>query len=549
MPAIALIAVIASQFTSGALATSSIGRSYAAIAWRADGGWKKDRLFQILAIIALITHTVIYLGSAVGYQPDSGGYVMNAIMIKDGFDFSGLGHTRTPGYPIFLSAIFALAGPNSTDILLLAQHALAIPAILAIYFIGIELFSDRVMAFASAFLSTFSLQTWSYANYPMTELLFTVLLIFAIYYMLRYVNTWQGRYLIIAMILIGITTNVRGTVSHFATLLALITIARIALDRAHILKRLKLLFASLALYAFFAFPWMAYNYMHHGFWGMSNYFGINLYSRVVEYEKTIDYDSPSIQKIREAFAEDLKTQAGTPHYEKMKQLGYMDYYYAPDSWKHHWPAFAAYRRATNSGLRETDEIMLKASIDCMKKYPDEYILNTYKYVYSLLTGAYEPTFLYLPAIPSGMEKTYPYAVMLDARGVNENIFAASLPAQAKDYLKPNIPKNSFSYYYAVIVNTYFTAITDKRMVITGLAFFIVGCSAFLLKSVAGSRRLVMFIYFSITMYLLVVPMLFVPGTVRMRLPADPLLTMIYVQGFISIVIAISGTLYTMIKRR
>ena len=86
-----------------------------------------------------------------------------------------------------------------------------------------------------------------------------------------------------------------------------------------------------------------------------------------------------------------------------------------------------------------------------------------------------------------------------------------------------------TFFYAHMVNIYYAWITKNKGGFIFL-FLILGLSTSLYYIFRNNNGLAWFTFIGIVCYNVALPMLFVPGTHRMRVPIDPFLIIIYILG-------------------
>ncbi|MEW5758316.1 MAG: glycosyltransferase family 39 protein [Candidatus Omnitrophota bacterium] len=492
--------------------------------------------FYFLLAVAILTQTIIFLGTTIMVFSDSGTYVVAAVRIKDFFDFSSLSINRTPGYPLLLVGLLKIFPENFTFALRFTQHLMAVIIILMVYFISFLLFKDRLKSLLCGLLSCFSLQIWSYANYVMTELFYSFILAFIIYFYMQYAETKKYKFLLFSFVFTGFATNIRPIAQLLVVFLCvLFTIFLLNKKNANKLKSTFLFLIGAVFYLSSILPWMIYNSKHNGFFAMTKCVGLNLYSRVVEYEKIVDYDSVYIKDIKESFERNIAFRKEKEGLEQRKSWKYYDYYFGPDAWKRHIPAFCSYFQDKKIKLAaDVDDVLLRASLDCIKKYPFEYFKNTFRYVV-LMQLVVEPTVLYIPGLRSYNTGKYPYKGLLDAEKAHRDVLDVWVHDPTKRYVKFNAKPNIFTKIYAYIASTYYYFIMSDNKKILFFLFLIIGFCVSIINIFKSPNKLVWFIFSGIIIYNLIIPMLFVPGTYRMRIPIDPFMVIFYFLGFLTLI--------------
>lgn len=145
-------------------------------------------LFISLLIIKLLSLIALDIDNSRFFASDSYQYIESAKTI---IQFGTFSHSleqpeipeliRTPGYPIFIAAIFSIFGQN-VKILILFQIILSIFSILIFYKILIELFHSQRIALFGSLIFFCDPISYSLNYYVLTETLFQFLIISFIYF-------------------------------------------------------------------------------------------------------------------------------------------------------------------------------------------------------------------------------------------------------------------------------------------------------------------------------------------------------------------------------
>jgi hypothetical protein len=209
------------------------------VAWTDQGGYR------------MLAHGIVTSGQFTRY-PDSPSFVPEAI--------------RTPGYPMFVAAVYGLFGESQLAVALL--QALVFAALcLAVYALARQVASVRTSLAAAAL-------TAAYPTFPyfsalvLTELWTTFVMTCAMLCSLRAVRTMRITWFAAAGALIGLTALTRPGFFLLPAFLALPAALHIWQSNA----RARTAAGWMVLVAAFAVlmaPWFAYNYRHFGQWTLS----------------------------------------------------------------------------------------------------------------------------------------------------------------------------------------------------------------------------------------------------------------------------------------
>jgi 4-amino-4-deoxy-L-arabinose transferase-like glycosyltransferase len=180
---------------------------------------------------------------------------------------------RTPVYPVMLAGVFAVAG-HSPAAAILFQILLGSVTALLTYGLSRELgLSARVGILAALIVALDPLSIMT-ANYLLTETLFTLLLVGSVWAMVRYWNTGDSRWLLLATILVALTSLTRP-ISQFLPL-ALLPLFVLAARKG----RRRTLLAAGAVFAVLSlaltYTWAYRNYRQTGLFTLSTISDTNL---------------------------------------------------------------------------------------------------------------------------------------------------------------------------------------------------------------------------------------------------------------------------------
>jgi hypothetical protein len=251
--------------------------------------WLRDH-FYLASVIVLIASLVprLFLTLAADpldlVVPDSGTYFDPAMNLLEHGAF--LRHqmpevSRTPGYPVFLSAIMLLTGKSLDDedlgTVLVVQTIILSWSVVFLYWLARRILPP-VMALIGALLAAFSPWGAVRAGYPLTEGLFLlnlVLLFFVMYLVVEHTTKLSA--VLLGGAFVGLLTSAAVFVRPIWPLVPLVAIALFLLcgdkrQRTWILVAVMLVCAATPLYL-----WKARNLREAQFDGLSIGLGINAY--------------------------------------------------------------------------------------------------------------------------------------------------------------------------------------------------------------------------------------------------------------------------------
>lgn len=201
---------------------------------------------------------------------DSMGYHQLALCIRDHFSFCGDAF-RTPGYPFFVSIIYALFGSQPYTAIF-AQIFLNLLSIVLMYKIGETLFSEKA-GFVAAVLFSLDLHHTIFIYYILTETIYTTVFLAGLYCYIKGIQQHRVKFFLMAGLIYGCSTLIRPISQYYIGGILLFTLL-------WYLKEWKkgLRFATLLAVAYFAAvaPWCLRNYTEYGHFALSNIKGYNL---------------------------------------------------------------------------------------------------------------------------------------------------------------------------------------------------------------------------------------------------------------------------------
>ena len=146
---------------------------------------------------------------------------------------------RTPGYPFFLAAVYGIF-PNTAFFVVLLQMALDIGIVILLFFFGKALV-NRTAGVIAALLYALNIHQILFATQILTELLFTTILLLALFSFLLFLKNGRGRILFSSALCFGIAIMIRP----IALLLPVIPLVFLAKQKVAL--RLIMLFALIVI--------------------------------------------------------------------------------------------------------------------------------------------------------------------------------------------------------------------------------------------------------------------------------------------------------------
>lgn len=203
-------------------------------------------------------------------QFDALGYHNLALCIKNNFTFCGDAF-RTPGYPFFVSIIYAVFGSQPYTAIF-TQIFLNLLSIVLLYKIGVELFSEKA-GFIAAILFSIDLHHTIFIYYILTETIYTTVFLAALLFYVKAIKTSRFKFFILTGFIYGISTLIRPISQYYIGGIFLFTLLWYFKEWKNGIK-----FSVILLSAYFiaVAPWCLRNYSEYGHFALSNIKGYNL---------------------------------------------------------------------------------------------------------------------------------------------------------------------------------------------------------------------------------------------------------------------------------
>lgn len=331
--------------------------------------------------VALAINAFSFAASQLWVSPDASYYVELAGGLADHADFrSQLFLIRPPGYPFFLAAMFLFFGSASPVAIMVAQHLMVVGVAYLITLIAWRMTQNTAGALASGLMASVSLQLITYANLVMTEVPFTLALVWAVYYLIVYHQSGRLSALAMASLLTGISYLFRPI--GMALLPVCVGAALYELIRSNGVRRFfaglierqgfrnisrRIIFAT-APACFVVLPCMAQNQLIHGGDLSTRCADLALYFRIVYMDKLDSNSSAALNDIRTVVQE-------------ARDKGLI----IPDADYRLWgPVWQAYEKVRGVGLADSSRIMGRAARDLIAEHPTAVALGTVRYSFWMI---------------------------------------------------------------------------------------------------------------------------------------------------------------------
>src|SRR5262249_27173365 len=165
-----------------------------------------------------------------------------------------------------------------------------------------------------------------------------------------------------------------------ALVVATAWLARRRFDWPRPTRQLAALGGCLALVAVCVTPAIYFNHKNERFWGLTNYLGINLYARVVDYDNVHDPDGPAMKRIMDIWekhaAHDCPASDNAAPEETPGQPG----------WRYHWSCMFLLLGEGGLSRMEADRLMKSAALEGIRKDTTGYVIRTFKNLVAVLAA-------------------------------------------------------------------------------------------------------------------------------------------------------------------
>lgn len=270
---------------------------------------KRKKSCRALWIILVVYAVLLALFTVVNYDHlieayDTQSYVIVAENLLSGNGFSdadGLPDGfRTPGYPLFLAAVF-LCGGNILAVVIL-QLCLAVFSLYLVYRICILMGVKEKYALACTALFLFDLSLYIYGATAISDAYFYFMLVISTYFLARHLNEKKFWYFILFAVMLNYALAVRPILMYYNGLVCLFVLILCFFKKASF----KHLAVFVLLFSVVFCGWSLRNYLTGGVFEMSNVRNYNM----TQYDGAFlrsDIEGISLSEARDAFDEEFNS--------------------------------------------------------------------------------------------------------------------------------------------------------------------------------------------------------------------------------------------------
>jgi len=346
------------------------------------------RVVWIVGVVALSTNLASLLSSQLWVYPDSIDYIQLAGGIADRFDLTNeLFLVRTPGYPVFLAAIFWMFGGWSPSAILIAQHVMAVATALLTAAIAWRLTSRRSVAVIAGILCACSLQVLAYANMVLTETPYTLTLVASVYCLVRYHQSEELRWLILASLLAGMGYLLRPVALYLVAVSSAAALLHVWKTRERRLPRLAVeLGWAIVPTLMVASPWIVISAVSHRSLQATRCLDYVFYIRPVTFDGLDSTQSAAMRDIHQVV-------------DEAKRDGYIA---SNADFRDRATVIKAYRAVRNASFTESSKMLGQAGRDIMLENPWFITLGTFKYAAWMLLSP-DPVYRFQPGGTPGRD--------------------------------------------------------------------------------------------------------------------------------------------------
>ena len=269
-------------------------------------GYFRKSIFIVGLIIAVALS--IRLCFFICYKPWDSTVVSNNVLVSDAGEYHELACSilrdksfdafdtffflRPPGYPIFLAAVYLIAG-NLPWAAMIANIILDILTMFVVYLVAIELFGSTRLARIAALLYAVSFWSSILITKLLSEIPFTLVFILSIYVFIKALKTNRLLLYGIAGLLLGVSALIRPVTLFFPIIFVVV----ILFQKRRLRSRLSGAVVVLLVFMAVLSPWQLRNLRVFGNYALTNIGGINLCRDCVATVKA-DEEGSSLDKAR-----------------------------------------------------------------------------------------------------------------------------------------------------------------------------------------------------------------------------------------------------------
>jgi hypothetical protein len=337
----------------------------------------------VVAATALLVHGVCIAASQCWVYPDSIDYIQLAGGIADRFDLTDeLYLVRTPGYPLFLAGLFVLAGEHSPLAIVISQHVMMLATALLVAAIGWRVTASTCAALAAGCLCASSLQLLAYANLVLTEAPYTLVLVTAIYSLVRFIQEEKWRWLALASLLAGVAYLLRPIGLYLLPVCGVLALRQVWVARnSDPLWRSMLAgaMASAIPAVLLAAPWMIVSAYAHKSLQATRCLDYVYYFRAATLEGLDSTQSETMVDIHRVIAE-------------ARASGRLN---SDADYRDRATVIKAYQAVRGLSFADSSAILGRAGRDLMREHPWEMLVGTLRYAVWLLLSP-DPVYRFQP---------------------------------------------------------------------------------------------------------------------------------------------------------
>jgi hypothetical protein len=321
---------------------------------------------------ALVAHGLALLAQPLMLYPDSADFMGRAYCGLIGGTVWRGDYQFLPGYPYFLYTLARwLPWPINTP-LRLSQHGCLIISHLCAFGIVRTLTQSRTFAVIVSLSGLTNLGFLALGNQMISEPLYSAAVSITALLLCNYAVQPRPVFLLGAGLTIGLAALVRATGVYMACL-PILLVAAIIWKQHHRLRQLAALAGCLAIIAACISPVLIYNRARMHYWGLTHYLGVNLYARVIEYDKAFDPDAPAMQQILGMW--------------EHRQARLSDNA-APPAWRSHWSCTHLVMEEGGLNEAQADDLLRQAALEGIRKYPLDYLKRSANNLVDALAADY-----------------------------------------------------------------------------------------------------------------------------------------------------------------
>jgi hypothetical protein len=345
----------------------------------------------IVLSAAIVAHGLALLAQPLMLYPDSADFMGRAYSGLNGGKVWRGDYQFLPGYPYFLYALARwLPWPINTPVRL-SQHACLITSHLCAFGIVRTLTRSRTFALVVAISGLTNLGFLVLGNQMISEPLYSAAVSVTALLLCKYAVQPRPRFLLAAGLSIGLAALVRATGVYMACL-PILLVGAVIWKVQRRFRQLCALAGCLSLIAACIAPVLYHNHTRMHYRGLTHYLGINLYARVIEYDKAYDPDAPAMRQILAMW------------YERQERLGEKA---EPPAWLSHWSCTHLVMEEGGLNQAQADDLLRQAALEGIRKCPLDYVKRTANNLVDLLAADYRlQSYVNLDPPPADYPKEY-----------------------------------------------------------------------------------------------------------------------------------------------